>query len=258
MARKNKEAEGCIGIVALGVMALLALLPYLILIAAIGGSIALVVVWLMSWRRVSRLPAAPGSNAFVMLNEERLVVALAQREANRHEQELEALRLRGAHLSRRKDGSFNEVSKLAKELNPAISKSESSLANASTRAHLAGIVSDLRHLAYCTAVGQFRSWSWSFGVLVVATNVLLFLNVDFVTTARTWLTNQKAFGALTAPEFSTLILALCGGAVLAWLFNLLFSERFVDGVASGIARMPKVSDNVAYAYSDALRNSLGD
>ena len=119
MARKS-NADGCLGVLAIGAAVVFSLLPLFILVGALGGAVAMLVMWVVSWWRVRGLPKAPGANAFVMLPSEELAVMDAKRQEAACEAALEELRRRGAHLSRKKDGTYNEVSKLGKELNPLV------------------------------------------------------------------------------------------------------------------------------------------
>jgi hypothetical protein len=254
MARKSK-GDGCLGVLATGAAVVFSLLPLLILVGAIGGAVALLVMWVVSWWKVRRLPKAPGANAFVMLPSEERAMVDARRQEVACEAALEELRRRGAHLSRKKDGTYNEVSKLGKELNPLVRAKNRELSSATLAAQLAASISHARHAHYCDTVGHFRSMSWTLVIMSVTTNALMLTDAASVQALTDWFANTKSIGPIP-PDFGAFVLSLFGGVVAAWLFRLLLKTWFIDRVESEVKAMPDVSASVAQAYSRAMQAHL--
>lgn len=254
MARKS-NADGCLGVLAIGAAVVFSLLPLFILVGALGGAVAMLVMWVVSWWKVRRLPEAPGANAFVMLPSEERAMVDARRQEAACEAALDELQRRGAHLSRKKDGTYNEVSKLGKELNPLVRAKNRELSSATLAAQLAASISHARHAHYCDTVGHFRSMSWTLVVMIITTNGLMLTDAASVQALTDWFANTKSIGPMP-PFFGAFVLSLFGGVVAAWLFRLFLKSWFIDRVASEVKAMPDVSASVAQAYSRAMQAHL--
>lgn len=258
MAR-GRGGDGGVGVVVVVLIGLAMLLPYLILAAAVGGALALLFAWVRSLSEASSLSDAPGRNAFALSEHEQAALRHARDRVKGAEAALAELRERGAHLSTRNDGRFNEVSKLGKELNPLIDAQRQALSVATDAADALAALPETRRERYCSVLGRFRATSWSVCVMLVLSNgLMVFLDADGVASVTAWFKTGAAQSAMSNATVGALVVSVLLGMIGGWLFQFAAAGAFTAGVRRRLDALPDASLAMVGAYVASLPPSFSE
>lgn len=211
MARKNDSLAGLF-LLALAALAIIA--GPMALIASVSASLWIVVHWLRVHVRRHQLREASAIAEFGPTRDElrAKLKAICQREIA--EAKIARAERRGAGLSKRNDGAFNQVSTLGKQLNAEIAEARQKQHDAEDVVRAVRDITQERAGTYSDIIAGARSGFVATLALILVTSVAIGINAKWMTVAGPWLmgfTNYLPEGWLHVPA------AVVLGAGVAWI-----------------------------------------